>query len=180
MAIKIKIGSAAEEKVVQAQISLKISKTLDGNLLINDHEKMDVVIVPSKKQVVTIPKPFAGDDVYDYQRGLMDSLYRGGVIEFDSVQGGASFGMIEGFYSDNEEVDSLQVVLYEIDKYMKEATLGNIESYKYDKFIEDRFTDPSSDESTEAGEIKPEEEEPYRKSAIQDPTYTFAGYGYLY
>jgi len=183
MTIKIKLGEPAEKKekkVVQAQISLKVSKTLEGNLLISDHHKMDIVVVPSKKRVVTIPKPFSGDDVFDHQRELMDSLYRGGVIKFDSVQGGPSFGMLEGFYSENEEVDSLQVVLFEIDKYMKSSTLSNLSAYEYDKFIEDRFTDPSSEESTEYGKIKPEEDEPYRKSVPVDPTYNFAGYGYLY
>jgi hypothetical protein len=183
MTIKIKIGSSVnqeKERVVQAQVSLQVSKTLDGNILINDHDKMDIIIVPGNKRIVTIPKPGSGDDVYEHQKELMDSLYRGGVIKFDSVQGGPSFGMLEGFYSESDEVDSLQVALYEIDKYMKSSVLSDAEAVEYDKFIEDRFTDPNSEESTEYGEFKPEQDEPYRKSIPADSNYTFSGYGYLY
>ena len=48
----------------------------------------------------------------------------------------------------------------------------------YDKNIEDRFTDPTDEDSTAYGEIKPEQDEPYHQS--YDPTYTFAGQGYFY
>jgi hypothetical protein len=108
-------------------------------------------------------------------------LYRGGVINHESIQGGVRFGVLEAFYNaDNDKIDPVQVALLEIEKYIKKTLGEDIKAEEYDKNIEDRFTDPSDDESTEYGEIKPEEEEPYRQSQIQDPAYTFVGYGYLY
>ena len=38
------------------QVSLKMRKTLDGNLMIFDHPEIDIVILPKKKKVVTFPK----------------------------------------------------------------------------------------------------------------------------
>ena len=68
MPLKIKLGStdsAPPKGPPQATVTLQAHKTLDANILINDHEKMDIIIVPSQKKVVTLPKPYAGDNVYD-------------------------------------------------------------------------------------------------------------------
>ena len=162
----------------QATIELKVRKTLAGNLLINDHEKMDIVIVPSENKIVTMPKPYAGDNIYDYQRELMDSLFRGGVVEYDSIQGGVNFGMLEGVMGENKKVDPVQVALFEIEKYISKTSRDDFRAEEYDRNIEDRFTNPSPEDSTELGEIKPEEDEPYRQS--QADSYTFTGFGYLY
>jgi hypothetical protein len=179
MPLKIKIASPP--KPPQATVELQVRQTLDGNLLISDHEKMDIIIVPSQNKISTMPKLFAGDNIYEYQRDLINSLYRGGVINHESIQGGVKFGVLEAFYNAaNDKVDPVQVALLEIEKYIKKTLGEDIKAEEYDKNIEDRFTDPSEAESTEYGEIKPEEEEPYRQSQIQDPAYTFAGYGYLY
>ena len=59
MAIEIQIGSPAvaeEEKPVQATMALNVRKSLDGNIMIFDHEEIDVVVMPSKSKVVAFPK----------------------------------------------------------------------------------------------------------------------------
>ena len=83
MPITIKIGDSAtpEKKPIQASISLQIKKTLDGNLLIMDHEYLDILIVPSEGKIVTMPKANVDKDVYDYQKELMDDLFKGGVTD---------------------------------------------------------------------------------------------------
>jgi hypothetical protein len=177
MPLKIKIGKPPAPP--QATIELQVRKTLSGNLLINDHDKMDIIIVPSENKIVTMPKPYAGDNIYEYQRELMDSLFRGGVIKYDSIQGGINFGMLEGLFGESSEVDPVQVALYEIEKYIMKSTGEDAKAEEYDKNIEDRFTDPSDADSTELGEITPEEDEPYRQSQL-DGNYTFTGFGYLY
>jgi hypothetical protein len=177
MPLKIKLGDTTVPP--QATISLEVRKTLDGNILINDHHKMDIIIVPSEKKIVTMPKPYAGENIYDYQRELMDALFRGGVVKYDSIQGGPTFGMLEGFLPENTEVDPVQVALYEIEKYLTNTSADEHKADEYDKHIEDKFTDPDASESTELGEIRPEEDEPYRQSNPRGD-YTFAGYGYLY
>ena len=70
MPITIKIGDAAEpaKKPIQASVSLQVKKTLDGNLLVNDHKYLDIIINPKESKVITIPKPNVDKDVYDYQK----------------------------------------------------------------------------------------------------------------
>ena len=72
MSIKIKINKPEEKKPIQAQVELQVRKTLSGNYLITDHEKMDIVISPSAKSISAIPKMYSGDNsnIYSYQRDL--------------------------------------------------------------------------------------------------------------
>ena len=100
MPITIKIGDAAKEekKPIQASISLQIKKTLDGNLLIMDHEYLDIVINPSEGKIITMPKPNIEKDIYDYQKELMNDLFTGGVTEASAPRGGPVFGMVETTY----------------------------------------------------------------------------------
>lgn len=96
MPLKIRIGSP-EPPPPQATITLQARKTLEGNILISDHHKMDIVIIPAEGKITTIPKPYVGENVYDYQKQLMDHLFKGGVVSYESIQGGDRFGMLEGF-----------------------------------------------------------------------------------
>tara|TARA_A100001391_G_scaffold125164_1_gene85341 strand:- start:304 stop:837 length:534 start_codon:yes stop_codon:yes gene_type:complete len=177
MPLKIKIEK--QPPPPQATVELRVRKTLSGNLLITDHVKMDIVIVPKEKKIVSFPKPDAGDGVYEHQRDLMNSLFQGGVIDLDSVQGGPAYGVLEGVIGEGKGVDPIQVALLEVEKFIKKTMSEMIPAQVYDEYIEDRFTDPSDEDSTGLGEIPPEQDEPYRKSA-GTPAYTFAGYGYLY
>ena len=70
MPIKIKIGDnvKAESKPPQATVALKISKTLNGNLLINDHKHIDIVVMPKQNKIVTMPKPYAEVDTFQTQK----------------------------------------------------------------------------------------------------------------
>jgi len=179
MTIKIKLN--IPEKPVQARIPLKITKTLDGNLIIDDHEYMDIVINPSEGKVVSMPKPYAEKDVYEYQRELMYHLFKGGVTEAANPKAGVLFGMMETPYIVDSTigVNSLQAVLYLISEYVKKSAGDDEFAKEYDKNVEDRFVDPPDSETTEPGEIPPHEDNP-EAYQISDPTYSFAGYGYLY
>jgi len=180
MPLKIKIN---KPKPVQATVELQIRKTLAGNILITDHEKMNIVVSPAAKTVSAIPKMYTGDNsnIYSYQRDLMTSLENGGVIDHNMIQGGLKFGVLEAKIGDGEEgVDPIQVTLLEVEKYIKKSQGEEIKAQEYDKDIEDRFTDPSDAETTELGEVTPEEDTPYGRLSGQSSTYSFVGYGYLY
>jgi len=179
MPIKIKLGGSdqPEKKPTQATVSLKISKTLNGNLLINDHKHMDIVVVPKENKVVTIPKPYAEIDTFAIQKDFMYSLFKGGVTEGFGPTGGPSFGMLEVNYPQETDVDSLQAVLYQVEKYIKETRDDELIYDTYDDNIEDRFVDPSDAESTESGEVPPYEE---TAQGSASPTYSYYGYGYQY
>jgi hypothetical protein len=181
MPIKIKFPSPDEtaEKKVQAQIHLKIKKTLDDNLLINDHEYMDIVVVPKKHKIITFPKPHADKDVYEYQKDLLYSLFKGGVLEMFSAEGGARFGVLEATYPAEASVDSLQAVLLQVQEYLKKTAADELVADEYDENIEDNFTDPPDDKTTKYGSIPPYQDTP-AGSASDSAPYTYAGYGYLY
>ena len=177
----IKINLTNIKKPVQARIPLKISKTLDGNLLIDDHECMDIVVNPAEGKVITLPKPYAEKEVYEYQRDLLHHLFKGGVMDASHPQGGPVFGMVEATYplESKSGVDSLQTVLFLINDYIKRTSGDEDVAKEYDKNIEDKFVDPDETETTEPGKIPPYEENP-EAYQIGDPTYAFAGYGYYY
>ena len=176
MPITIKLGDAAKKP--QATVELQVSTTLDGNLLIKDHQKLDIVVVPGEGKVLAIPKSGAPDNIYDYQRELMDSLFQGGVVNYESIQGGSVFGVLEGYYETKAEgVDAVQVALLEIEKYIKKSLAEDAAAEEYDENIEDRFTNPTPEDSTAWGAIKPEQDDPNR---LQDPGYFYVGGRYLY
>jgi hypothetical protein len=182
MPITFKIGDSSaneEQRPIQATIELQISKTLDGNLLINDHKYMDIVVVPSEGRIVTMPKPYAEKDVYDYQKDLMYYLFKSGISNAMAPEGGPFIGMMETNYPLDSEVDPLQASLLMISEYIAKTAADEMVADEYDENIEDNFVDPPDTKTTEYGEIKPYQDTP-GANAIGDPTYTFAGYGYLY
>ena len=63
--IKITLGGP------QATVELKARKALDGSLLIMDHKKIDIAIVPEGLKVVTFPKTTSPNNAYDYPNRLM-------------------------------------------------------------------------------------------------------------
>ena len=182
MPIKFKIGGEApqqEQKAPQATIGLKISKTLDGNLLINDHRYVDIVIMPTEGRIVTMPKPYAAKDVYDYQKDFMYYLFKNGISDAMNPEGGAFIGMMETTYPLDSDVDGLQASLLLISEYIAKTAEEDLTAEEYDKNVEDNFVNPPDSETTKYGEIPPYQDTP-GANAIGDPTYTFAGYGYLY
>ena len=87
--IKIQIGGP------QASVALNARRALDGSLLIMDHRKIDIAVVPEKMKVITFPKTTATEDVYDYQNRLLEMLADKGVIDRGSIQGGNVFRSLE-------------------------------------------------------------------------------------
>ena len=168
-----------EEEKPQASIALKIKKTLDGNLLIDDHQHMDIIVIPSKNKIMTMPKPYAEKEVYPYQKDLMYDLFKGGVLVADSTQGGAKFGVVEASYPSEGDVNTTQSLLYRLENYLVRTSASENYAIEYDEYIEDRFTNPDEKNSTEHGEVLPYEDTP-EGAQNADPTYTYYGAGYLW
>ena len=182
MPIKIKIsdGSAIEPKEIQATVSLKVVKTLAGNLLIDDHQYMDIVIDPTNNKIMTLPKPDAEKDVFEYQTDFFYHSFKKGLSAGPRVEGGAAFGMVEADYvpSTDAEVDPVQALLYQIEKYIKTSATKEMRAEEYEEDIEDRFIDPPAGEYTPYGEIPPYQDTP---AGQQSPSnYSYAGQGYRY
>ena len=98
--IKIKIGGP------QATVELRARKALDGSLLIMDHLKIDIAVVPDSMKIVTFPKTSSTEDVYVYQNRLLEFLADKGVVNRDTIQGGNVFRSLEGVVFKNEKLNS--------------------------------------------------------------------------
>ena len=90
--LKIQIGGSE----IDASVELKIRQALDGTLLVMDHPKIDIAIMPKKLKVVTFPKKTVSEDVYEYQDRLLELMADKGILDRNSIQGGNVYRSLEG------------------------------------------------------------------------------------
>ena len=101
--IKIKVGGP------QATVELKARRALDGSLLIMDHNKIDIAVMPKQMKVTTVPKSNTSEDVYPYQDRLLELLADKGIVDRSSIQGGNVFRSLEGKLFENDNINPLQI-----------------------------------------------------------------------
>jgi len=175
MAINITINKmAANMEPVQETISLDARKSLDGNVMIFDHKEIDIVIIPKTQKILALAKNNFSDQVYEAQERLFSFLRKRGIVELANVQGGNVYGSLEAklAVSINEEISSVESALYNIWQYLNEEK-EFYAMYEYDEEEEiEQLTDPSSEDSTELGEIPHEQ----RKGSML-PGYIRGPYG---
>ena len=145
--IKINIGGP------QATVELHARKALDGSLLIMDHQKIDIVVLPDKMKITTFPKSTATEDVYEYQNRLLELLADRGVLDRGSIQGGNIFRSLEGAVYESTQVNPLQAAVYVISEYIKIEAQHEQIADQYEKELEDMYTHPQDRDSTEYGEV---------------------------
>ena len=145
--IKVVIGGP------QATVELNARRALDGSLLIMDHKKIDIAVVPEQMKVVTFPKTTSTEDVYDYQNRLFELLADKGIIERDSIQGGNVFRSLEGAIMESQQINSLQAAVYVISEFLVNEAQTDKIADDYEKELEDMYTHPSDRDSTEYGEV---------------------------
>ena len=61
----------------QTSVELNARKTLDGNLLIMDHDDIDIVVLPQENKILSFPKEASIDDTYNTQNRLFDFFFGG-------------------------------------------------------------------------------------------------------
>jgi hypothetical protein len=145
--IKISIGGP------HATVELNARKALDGTLLIMDHLKIDIAVMPDKMKIVTFPKGSSTEDVYEYQNRLLELLSDKGIIDRSTIQGGNVFRSLEGTIFGNEQVNSLQAAVYVVAEYLAYEAEHERVADEYEKELEDMYTNPSDRDSTEFGEV---------------------------
>jgi len=155
------------------KVFMKMRRSLGGDYMIFDHPLYDIVIMPKKNKLVTFAKKNVSMDTYPLQDKFFDHMMRKGLIEPESVQGGNIYGSLEAKYPINDEVDTIESLLYVIYHFMKAEVKDVKNALDYDQDVEDLYTDPDDEDSTELGEVPQEE----KKGAI-DPGYK--PYGLIY
>jgi len=145
--IKIKIGGP------QATVELNARRALDGSLLIMDHKKIDIALMPEQMKIVTFPKTSATEDVYDFQNRLLELLADKGIIDRSTIQGGNVFRSLEASVLDSEQINSLQAAVYVVSEFIDYEAQHEQIADQYEKELEDMYTHPDDRDSTEYGEV---------------------------
>tara|TARA_R100001015_G_C4628146_1_gene188140 strand:+ start:2030 stop:2581 length:552 start_codon:yes stop_codon:yes gene_type:complete len=175
MPITLKIEKGEQTEVVT--LEMKARKTLDGNIMIFDHEEMDIVLMPTKSKIVTFAKNDFSETVYSAQNRLFEFLKRKGVVDFQSIQGGSVYGSLEGIIpvSMNENINSIDYAIYGVYKFLKEERPYYNYMEDYEQMLDDYFTEPDEKDSTELGEVPQASE----KGSIR-PGYNYEPYWMSY
>jgi hypothetical protein len=168
--IKINIEKEIEESS-PIKLGLRARKSLDGTIMITDHYVIDMAIAPGTNKVLSFPKKTYTDDVYAAQNRLFDHLTKAGIIDRESVQSGAVHGSLEGNILESAtELPTVDLTLLSIGKFIEKEKPEYMFQEAYDEEVDEMYTDPDDEESTELGEVPQEA----HKGSIQDaPTYTY-------
>ena len=158
------------------RISLKIRRTLEGNVMIFDHEDIDIILMVEKKKCVTFPKGELTDRAYSAQDRMFKFLVQKGVVDFETIRGGNIFGALEANILESKlpGVDSLQAVLYSINEYLlgeRPYFAKTPEEFDMDRL--DHLLRPSDEDSTELGDVPQSAEKGSMDSRVRP-------WGYMY
>ena len=88
--IKIKVVKDEATK-----IEMVARRALNGDIMIFEHDLIDVVISPSNKKVVAFPKDTIERETYAVQDRFFNFLVKKGIVDPAKIQGGSVFSSIE-------------------------------------------------------------------------------------
>ena len=145
--INIKIGGP------QASVELHARRTLEGNLLIMDHDLIDIVVLPESSKLMAFPKSQSVEDCYNTQTRLFDFLSDKGVVDRASIQGGNIFSSLEGVIPESKQANGMQAAVFVIAEFIADEADAMKTAETYEKNLEQYFTAPSDRDSTELGEV---------------------------
>ena len=157
------------------RVELQIRRTLAGDILIMDHEDIDVVLMLEKKKCVTFPKENLSDKTYSSQDRMFRFLAKRGLINHSSVRGGNVFGSLEAEMLESKipGIDANQAFLYAINEYINGEKKYFKSSKDYDDERLDALLRPSPEDSTEFGEVPQSDKKGSMDSRVRP-------YGYMY
>lgn len=159
---------------IQKKMSLNIRKSLDGNLMILDHDDLDIVVMPAKSKIVAFPKDGITDSTYPAQDRFFYFLVKKGIIDSYSVHGGNVYGSMEGrmVTSYDGTVDPLEMAVFLIGNFVEEEAPFYSLFKRQEKQLTKDLTNPDDEDSTELGEVPHEE----KKGSLR-PGYIRGPYG---
>lgn len=139
------------EKKPQAEVSLKIRKTLDGNFIISDHTDIEIVLSPSQNKVIAFAKDTFDDYVYEIQDKLFKFLVKKGIIDPNTIQGGNVFMSMEGNIVTPADASHnvMQMALLNIGRFIENEKPKYLLRKAYEEEDERRLTEPGPKDSTE-------------------------------
>ena len=161
MGITVKMGDAVQDGVSDAELAqrpgikvrLDIRKTLSGDFLISDHPDIDIIVMPGQSKILTLPKRLKSGVVYGAQNRLFEFLESRGVIDPSSIQGGNVFASLEALIPQSTELPAIKIAIINIARFLEEEkpSLEFLEDYEQE--VDQDYTDPDKEYSTELGEV---------------------------
>ena len=170
--LQVKPQEKPEPQEGTLTFELDIRRTLDGNFIIRDHSDVDIVFYPTLGKITAFIKESLTDDIYYTQHKFFDFLAKKGVVDPSSIQGGNVFGSLEGKLIPSREADPVKMVLMVVAKFIEEEKPYFEYMEAYEKFQEDRLTEPDESESTDFDPSRHAQE----KGSIR-PMYIRSPYG---
>ena len=156
MAIKVTLSepdaitvTLKNKETIDETVELKARKSLNGDIMIYDHNEIDIVIMPEKQKILTFAKEFYGDQVYEAQNRLFNFLRKRGIIEYDSITGGNIYYSMEASIQESEQYNTTQHALLAVSRFLeKERPLMAFEK-SFEEQEEARLNEPPPGEFTE-------------------------------
>jgi len=137
------------------RVELKIRRTLSGDILILDHEDIDIVLVSEKRKCIAFPKDDMSDRVYASQDRMFKFLATRGIISHSTIRGGNVFGAMEAeiYESQVPGIDEEQAFLYTVHEYLQSERPYFKISGRYEDERLASLLQPSDENSTELGDV---------------------------
>ena len=119
--IKIKIVADPPDEPTPVTVEMVARRALNGDVMIFDHDLMDIVVSPEKKKLITFPKNLKQREVYPTQDRFYEFMAKKGIIERSSIQGGNVYSSLEAeiYESKIEGVDPIQAAIFKLKKQQK-------------------------------------------------------------
>ena len=175
--INIVRGDKDAEPVTK-QISFREArKAINGDLLIFDHDLIDIVVSREKSRLSTFPKKTITEECYFAQKSLLETLASLGVLDRASIKSGSVHASLEAdiLKSSEETVSSFQITLLEVFNFLQEEEPNMKSREMYKDNLQDFFLEPDEIDSTELGEVPHDE-----KKGSMDHQVRPYGYQYMY
>lgn len=182
--IKIKFDQDTEIedlKEPKLELKLNIRRSLNGDYIVRDHPLIDIILMPQKSKILALSKDSMGDRTYYAQNKLFDFLYKKGIIDPASIQGGNIYSSMEAvmYKPAAEGVSALQSALLMITEFLEHE----MPIFAYEKQLDARFeqeiTEPDATNSTELGDVEQKERKGVIGQSINTPqnAYNYSYFG---
>jgi hypothetical protein len=175
--INIVRGTKDQDPVTREISFTEARKAINGDLMIFDHDLIDIVISREKLKVSTFPKEVISEETYHVQESLLSTLARFGIVDRGSIKAGSVHSSLEGqiLKSIEDDVSSFQLTLLEVYNFLQNEEPNMKSRSMYKDTLQNFFLDPKDEDSTELGEVPQKD----RKGSMDNRVRPY-GYQYMY
>jgi hypothetical protein len=174
MAVEIQLDPSTQpQQIPEApkpimEIELNARRTMDGDVMVFDHADIDIIIMPNKGKILSLPKDLMTEVVYGAENRLTSYLSKRGIIDPASIQGGNVYGSLEATLL---QPINLKLILLNVSKWVDSERPYFEFVDNFEETVDEYYTDPSDEDSTELGEVPHE----VSKGTLQ-PGYNYGPY----